>query len=370
MKKIFYATLATLAILGCTKTEANFSDAEQISFAPVAKYDTKAAVSGEIYSENYPFYVYANAKSDGHNAFDSKYFEKVLFEKDGVNKTGELQVYKGSTPQYWPNVNPLIFAGFTQTGNVASITPSANEVLTSLTLEGYTQPAPTLEGANDLMYFFADNSTAGYTKTTTYVDPVMKHACSWITININAQGALVNDQDTETNGVQAFWGDLKVTEVKFVNLHSIGKVTLSKSAVPSWDYTGQSEAPVVVKASTAPAKPITTTSAEFADVANNTIVLPQRPAYLSVTYTYTTPAGVAGFTETKVLPLNYNSEVRAENATDAEYRATWAAWQPGKHYTYNLTLTAEEIKIAPSTTNWDTDWNSNDTDDDNIAKLF
>mgnify|MGYP003295400540 CR=1 FL=1 len=299
-----------------------------------------------------------------YNIGENAYASNPMWYNGGDNKNGELQVYKGSTPQYWPNVNPLIFAGFTQTGNVASITPSANEVLTSLTLEGYTQPAPTVPGANDLMYFFADNTAAGYTKNTTYVDPVMKHACSWITININAEGALVNDQDTETAGVQAFWGDLKVTEVKFVNLYSTGKVTLSNSALPSWDYTDQTEAPVVVKASTASAKLITTTSEEFADVANNTIVLPQTPAYLSVTYTYTTPAGVTGFTETKVLPLNYNSEVRAENATDAQYRATWAAWQPGKHYTYNLTLTAEEIKIAPSST----DWAAGTTD--NIAKPF
>ncbi len=346
MKKIFYATLATLAILGCTKTEANFSDAEQISFAPVAKYDTKAAVSGATYSENYPFYVYANAKSDGHNAFDSKYFEKVLFVPETDNPTttaAGLQVYKGSTPQYWPNVNPLIFAGFTQTGNVASITPSTNEVLTSLTLEGYTQPAPTAGVANDLMYFFADKNGNGYDKNTGVVDPVMKHACSWITININADEKLVG-----------YWNALQVTEVKFVNLYSTGKVTLSKSAA-SWDYTGQTEAPVFVKANTASAKPITTTSEEFADVANNTIVLPQTPAYLSVTYTYTTPAGVQNFQETKVLPLNYYNEVRQENATDAEYRATWREWQPGKHYTYNLTLTAEEIKIAPSSTDWTED---------------
>ena len=357
MKKIFYATLATLAILGCTKTEANFSDAEQIIFKPVSKFDTKAAVAGTTYSENYPFYVFANAKSDVQTTFNSKYFEKVLFVPETDNPTttaAGLQVYKGSTPQYWPNVNPLVFAGFTQTGNVASITPAAGETLETLELSGYTQPAPTEEGANDLMYFFADKNGNGYDKNTGVVDPVMKHACSWITININAEGALVNDQDTETDGVQAFWGDLKVTEVKFVNLYSTGKVTLSKSAVPSWDYNGQSEAPVVVKASTASAKLITTTSEEFADVENNTIVLPQTPAYLSVTYTYTTPAGVQNFQETKVLPLNYDDEVRAPNADDDAFRNTWTPWAPGKHYTYNLTLTAEEIKIAPSSEDWGT----------------
>lgn len=355
MKKVLFIALAAAALAACTKTEANYTASEQISFAPVAKYDTKTAVAGTQYPVNYPFYVYANAKSEEASAFDSKYFEKILFVQDGDTKDAGKQVYKGNPSQYWPNVNPLVFAGFTQTGNVDAITPGTDGTLETLTLSGYTQPKPTDDVSNDLMYFFADNNGAGYDKATNVVAPAMKHACSWITININAQAALIEDRDAVTQGVQAYWNNLMVTEVKFVELYSTGTVTLSKSAVPSWDYTGQSEAPVVVKASTAPAKPITTTSAEFADVANNTIVLPQRPSYLSVTYTYTTPAGVAGFTETKVLPLNFNGETRAADTTDDAYRATWSEWEPGKHYIYNLTLTAEEIKIAPSSTDWTAD---------------
>lgn len=366
MKKIFYIALAAVAFAACSKTEANYTASEQISFAPVAKYDTKTAVAGTQYPVNYPFYVYANAKSEGASAFDSKYFEKILFVQDGNTKDAGKQVYKGNPSQYWPNVNPLVFAGFTQTGNVDAITPGTDGTLETLTLSGYTQPAPTANVSNDLMYFFADNNGAGYDKATNVVDPVMKHACSWITININAQAALVEDRDAVTPGVQAYWNNLKVTEVKFVKLYSTGTVTLRKSGVPSWDYTGQ-EASVVVKNN---AKPITTTSEEFADVANNTIVLPQTPAYLSVTYTYTTPAGVDGFKETKVLPLNFNGETRAADATDDAYRATWRKWEPGKHYIYNLTLTAEEIKIAPSTTDWNSDLNNNTQNDDNIEKPF
>lgn len=352
MKKVLLIALAAAALAACTKTEANYTASEQISFAPVAKYDTKTAVAGTQYPVNYPFYVYANAKSEGASAFNSKYFEKILFEKDGNEKDAGKQVYKGNPSQYWPNVNPLVFAGFTQTGNVAAITPGTDGILETLTLSGYTQPAPTANVSNDLMYFFADDNGAGYDKATNVVDPVMKHACSWITININAQAALVEDRDAVTPGVQAYWNNLKVTEVKFVKLYSTGTVTLRKSEVPSWDYTDQTEASVVVKNIE---KPITTTSEEFADVLNNTIVLPQIPAYLSVTYTYTTPAGADGFQETKILPLNFNGETRAAGATDDAYRATWSKWEPGKHYIYNLTLTAEEIKIAPSSTDWTTE---------------
>ena len=342
MKKILLIALAAASLAACTKTEANFTASQEISFKPVAKYDTKAAVSGTTYSENYPFYVYANAKSDGHSTFNSKYFEKVLFVNDDNNKTGGLQVYKGQTPQYWPNVNPLVFAGFTQTGNVATITPEAGPTLESLALAGYTQPVPTASVANDLMYFFADNSAAGYTKNNTYVDPVMKHACSWITINVMADAKLVT-----------YWNDLKVTNIHFVNLHETGTVTFTNGTdgLASWDFTGKTPTQNVnvltqqktIAATHGQVKDLV----EFANIPNNTIVLPQTPVQLSVTYSYTTPAGVPDFTETKVLPLDYDG-----------VDGTNTAWQPGKHYTYNLTLTAEEIKIAPSSDDWTTGSNS------------
>lgn len=369
MRKTLYFAVAAIALMGCSKTEAVYTPSSEIGFIPVSKYDTKAAVEGTSYSVDYPFYVYANAKNEGSTSFNSKYFEKVLFEPDGNTKDNGIQVYKGTPTQYWPNVNPLVFAGFTNTGNVSSITPTTNTNLTSLILSNYTQPLPTVEGDNDLMYFFADNNNNGYDKTTNFVDPTMKHACSWITININADSKLVDDLDGTREGVQAYWQNLKVTEVKFVKLHTTGTVTLTKGSPAAWDFTGQTEGSVDVKALSASAMAITkATGVEFADIAKNTIVLPQYPAYLSVTYTYTTPAGIDGFTETKVLPLNFDDEPRDQGYTDDQYRATWTKWEPGKHYIYNLTVTANEIKIAPRSEDWVTDLNGNDTDDDNIGK--
>lgn len=365
MKKIFYIALAAATLIGCSKSEANYSEAQQISFMPVSKVNTKVAVTGAVYSENYPFYVYANAKNNDASTFITKYFEKVSFVPDGTNKTGGLQVYKGSPAQYWPNVNPLVFAGFTQTGNVASITPVANQDLTSLTLSNFTQPEPTVAGANDLMYFFADNDGNGYDKNTTFVDPTMKHACSWITINIKADQKLLADRDDNTEGIQPYWPNLKVKNVKFYNLHETGDLTITKADGATWNFADQTATQAVnVRTSD---KDITTAFQEFAEIEANTIVLPQPLAdnssaknatvQLSVTYSYTTPAGTADFTEEKVLDLFYDGDAKS-------------AWQPGKHYTYNLTLTAEEIKIAPSSTDWDSDLNNNSTADDNIDKPF
>ena len=364
MKKVFYIALAALVLAACSKTEAVYTPSAEIGFMPVSKYDTKTAISGTTYTNDLPFYVYANAKDNGATNFVSKYFENALFIHESTTGT-TTHVYHGSPAQYWPNVNPLIFAGFTQSGNIAElvgkdVTNKSDAViapatdLTSLTINGYVQPKPTVENAdNDFMYFFADNDDAGYTSQTTYISTVMKHACSWITINIKA----------ETAALLTYWPNLEVKNVKFLGLHETGNVTLSESAAASWTVVGDAAADGVNVRTTEMA--LTTNFQEFADYANNTIVIPQALAnndanktakvQLSVTYSYTTPAGTNDFTETKVLDLFYDGDTKS-------------AWQPGKHYIYNLTVTATEIKIAPSSEDWVTDLNGDSTANDDVDK--
>ncbi len=363
MKKILFAAIVTAAVMSCSKTEAVYNPSAEIGFVPVSKYDTKTAISGTTYTSDLPFYVYANAKDNGASTFESKYFENALFVHESTSET--THVYHGSPAQYWPNVNPLIFAGFTQSGNIADlvaadianisdvvIAPASD--LTSLTISGYVQPKPTVQNAdNDFMYFFADNDNAGYTSQATYISPVMKHACSWITINIKA----------ESEALLAYWPALKVKNVKFLGLHETGNVTLSETAAASWTVVGTAAANGVDVRTTDLA--LTTSIQEAANYEANTIVIPQALAnddsdktakvQLSVTYSYTTPAGTADFTETKVLDLFYDGDTKS-------------AWQPGKHYIYNLTVTATEIKIAPTSEEWVTDLNGDSTANDDSDK--
>ena len=369
MRKILYFAVAAIALMGCSKSEAVYTPSAEIGFMPVSKYDTKAAVEGTTYTDALPFYVYANAKNNGADEFTSKYFENALFVFEKTEST-TTHIYKGNPAQYWPNVNPLIFAGFTKSGNIETlvseditknsdvvIAPAAD--LTTLTINGYQQPEPTATPVapattidNDFMYFFADNSGAGYTSQSTYIAPVMKHACSWITIKIKA----------ESDALLAYWDDLKVTNVKFTGLHESGSVVLSKTAAPAWTVTETPDVNGVAIRTTD--LDLTTSLQEAANIQANTIVIPQALAnpdidqtakvQLSVTYSYTTPAGAADFTETKVLDLFYDDDK--------------SAWAPGKHYIYNLTVTATEIKIAPTSEDWVTDLNGNSKDDDNIGK--
>lgn len=331
MKKVFYIALAALAFAACAKTEANFTASEQIAFMPVSHFDTKTAVTGDKFTADQNFYVFANTVNE------ARYFEKVSFEPTSATTNG-LTVYGGNPPQYWPNVVALKFAGYTASGNTDTAPWSLDKSFGSLTVSDYTQPKPTeADAKNDFMWFFeCGTDNAGYVKPATPVTPVMKHACSWITINVMADPELVT-----------YWKNLQVENIRFVNLHETGTVTFPNATdgVASWNFTGKSVTPYVNIRTTSKAVKATPPQikdlVEFADVPANTIVLPQTPTQLSVTYSYTTPAGVTGFTEEKVLSLNWDGT----NNT---------AWAPGKHYTYNLTLTAEEIKIAPSSSDWTT----------------
>lgn len=325
MKKVLIAMCAMAAVMACTKTEATFEQPGEISFSPVSRYNTKAAVTGTNFTASQNFYVFANTTDN------EKYFSNILFEADGTNKDGEYQVYKGNPSQFWPNVKSLKFAGYTVSGNVGATSPSIKASMAdnfeTMTLTSYQQPLPAENKANDLMWFFENNSGSGYDKNTDYVNPTMKHALSWITINIKA----------ESQGLLDYWKNLTIIDVEFANLITTNTVALGTDAV--WTEVAAPNPAVPVAVMTTD-KVLTTSSQEFAEVANNTIVIPQTPVDLNVKYSYTSLAdNSVTITETKPVSLKFNGENK---------------WAAGTHYTYELTIGANEIKIAPKSTEWAT----------------
>lgn len=258
-----------------------------------------------------------------------------------------MTIYTGNPSQFWPNVKTLKFAGVTKSGNVGTETDEVQanmEDWSAMTITNYSQPLPTVAAQNDLMWFFDDNNSGGYGKGAGIVQPEMKHALSWITIMINASGDLVND----SNDTESYWKNLKVEEVKFENLLTTSTATMTTTAV-TWN---PAVAPMPANAVTIftdkeedantdeveeNAVKVATGFKEIADIQSNTIVIPQTPVTLSVKYSYTSPAGVS-VTETKTgISLDYNGST---------------AWEAGMHYIYELTIGADEIKIAPKSAEW------------------
>ena len=322
--------MAVAALAACTKSEVQYETAGEIAFAPVAKNVTKsvAGYEGETFDGVFPtnvnLYVFANASNDAGTAWDAPYFENAKFvynESKDVN-TAVKGAYEGDPTRYWPNVKTLKFAGYSDACGVEknATMDFANNVLT---IPAYTQDNATYtaEGANDLMWF---SRTEAYSKRSNEIAAQMRHACSWITINVAGDDVTANN-----------W-TLKSLVVKTLK-HS-GSVDCG-GATASWTLTGEKTDEVYYNAGTT----FTKEYVKYEKTANNFIVLPQTPTSLDVTYTYTsqeatgtTPA--ITLTETKNVPLTLINSL--------------SVWSPGIHYIYNVKITATEILIDPVVVEW------------------
>lgn len=336
MKKVLIAMCAMAAVLACTKTEATFEQPGEISFSPVSRYNTKAAVAGTNFTAGQNFYVFANTVE----TTSAKYFENALFVQadDQTSAPSGLTVYVGNPSQFWPNVTPLKFAGYTASGNVGTV-KATMDTWGTMTITGYTQPHDfSTAQANDLMWFFDDNNTNGYDKEDGIITPTMKHACSWIEFKVKVDDELVEDRDASTEGVQPYWSNITVTNIKFETLKTTGTVALADAA--SWTSVNGNQTSVNIY-NDENGKTVNGTAVEFdSSVANNVVVIPQTPTTLSMTYSYTTPASGTVTETVKGISLDYDG-------VDGN-----TAWVAGTHYTYELTIGANEIKIAPKSEGW------------------
>ena len=343
--------MAVAALAACTKSEVQYEPAGEIAFAPVAKNVTKsvAGYNGDTFDGVFPtnvnLYVFANASNDAGTAWEDPYFANALFKHSDKGTEGSQThptlgtvvtegAYAGDPTRYWPNVKTLKFAGYSDACNVSTLTPTMNDDLSALTINGYVQDNTKIaEGANDLMWFPV---TSAYGKSEGEIPAQMKHACSWITINVAGDDvtATYTTGEGESEATHTGW-TLNSLVVKTLK-HS-GNVVCNATTA-QWTLTGVGADEEYYNAGTT----FTEEYVKYEKNANNFIVLPQTPTSLDVTYTYTsqeatgtTPA--ITLTETKNVPLTFNG-------TDS--------WAPGVHYIYNVLITATEILIDPVVVDW------------------
>ena len=350
MKKLLLSIFAVAILFSCSKSDIIYDDFKQeIGFSAVASNSTKsvAGYDGNTFDGVFPteidLYVFANAQDeeDGKllSSWNTPYFKNAKFvydEEAGVDDTQGSNpaippegAYEGETPRYWPNVKSLKFAGYSSAYDFdnASTKPSMNAAFTELTLPAYTQDnTKSAEGANDLMWFINPNS---YTKQANEVPAQMKHACSWITINV--------------------WGDNVTADNWTLNsllvkdIYCTGNVVCGSSTA-SWNTLSNKKAEFYYNGGTTFTETATEyatfakTATEYETIANNFIVIPQAPTSVDVTYTYVSDAANnLSLTETKNIPLTFDGD---------------AAWQSGYHYIYNIKITATEILIDPYVVEW------------------
>ena len=363
MKKIFFSLVALAALASCSKSEVEYEQTGEIMLAPVTSNTTKSVAGYNentfdgIFPTDIDLYVFANAGEYGSTAaaHDEPYFRNAKFvwasggslnsfDHDNDAETPSIPTngaYAGDPTRYWPNVKTLVFAGYSNACNIKAnltddnedTTPTMDFATNVLTIPEYTQNNAEYmeEGENDLMWFSRTNP---YSKQTAEIVTNMKHACSWITVNVK--------------GNDVTKGNWKLNSLIVKNIAHKGTADCGEtSAVWDDDDLGlYADEDYYNAQTTSTFNPLqgTTFTDQYVEYyktkANNFIVIPQEPTTLEVTYSYKSDTDI-WFHETKVISLDYDGADATNNA-----------WESGTHYIYNLYITATEILIDPVVVDW------------------
>ena len=343
MKKIFISLLAVAAIAACTKSEVQYEPAGEIGFKAVAGNITKTAVDGEVYPTTLNMYVFA--ETTDNTAATANYIAKGEFKHKKA--VGGTEVWGGITPYYWPNTKNLHFAGYSKSGNVETATVNYNCNTNVLTINGYT---PGVGTDNDLMFFPTTElgNATGFDKNTEFVEVEMYHTCAWISFKVKG------DEVTGATGSK-----YAVTNLTITHIDATADLTCTGSTIAWSNNTAVDATSAVLTSSVSlDGTGLDGAEAKIAETTpNSTVLIPQVPGKLNMTYTYISAAG-ATITET-VTGLDLGLDTRVEDANTGD-TVNKTPWEAGKHYIYTITIKANEILIAPTPAEW-TDGNFNVT---------
>lgn len=329
MKKIIISMMAVAALAACTKSEVQYEPADEISFAPVTRLNTKAAVNDTDYPDALNMYVFANAGvADAEiSTFNEPYFANAEF----AHGSHATDVFGGVTPYYWPNVKELIFSGYSKSGNVESLNQkptyvkNADTNIWEINMTGYAPtPGTATIGDNDLMWFPTTTDSYGKPAQADFtVDVVMQHACSWVTINVRG--------DATTGKTGTTW---QILDLTINDLAQEGDVILGETA--DWTPSATTEPFEVFNGK----KALTAAYVDYTQLSYTDLILvPQETKTLTITYEFVSQAGLDPIQEVKTIDLTYTND---------------EGWEPGVHYTYNITIGTQEILIEPTVKVWET----------------
>jgi len=313
MKKLFLFSVAALAFCACSSDEvvsensAANQQPKEISFAPLTKPNTRAAVLDGTFPTTSSIQVAAYDARNNKNYFDAANF---------VYSTSTL--WHGQTAKYWPlspaTINFLGYANLTSGSATWSTPDNAAGVTLAMADNSTTQ--------NDLMYAVGQGKvtqTGNVLKIPDAVDMVFKHAQALLTFNVkaNVTSTITLKKITLNNAI--FSGSLALT-------------TDCKTATDA--------APTVTSATWTPGSPtatfdafsdtyeVTTSSVKQADIM--VVPNPSATSFDSFTLTYAIGGNDYEYTFT---PVDRNLE-------------------KAKRYVYDITFTVHEIFINASVDPW------------------
>ena len=331
MKKIIFSiAAAAMAMAACTQTDVVYEDSAEIGLVPVNYTATKlnyGPVDGTDYPKTESFGVFAqhttsNAQTslNGDTGTLSPYLVKAGFKEDDA----EPGIWTGTPdPYYWPRTGSLYFAGYSPLETTGTLSYDFNTDNTqSLNIDGFEQgpyvytdgtSVPAGYGMIDLMWFDADASTNSGTVAATF-----NHALTYLTFKFTAA---VDDLFT-------------IKSVTLENVYFAGDFD-SKNGTPEW--RGLKDQRNLSLYSTDKVLKVNT-----AFTVEDVLVIPQTTSFITIVYTQKASAANPEIT------MEYKAQLTG-GENDA---ATDLIWHYGKHYTYSISIAADEIKIDPNVKEW------------------
>lgn len=343
MKKIFLiAASAIMVFASCTKVNVNYPDngqPQEIALFSVNKNMVKAPVTGTAFSaeDNMRVSAYLASVTGGTPA---SYFEDILFSKVGDNWVAG---------QYWPiSAATLNFVAVTQKGGGVDLNKDSEENKIAWSDNKFTvelnyntagnADVPQTYNQPDIMYASVRASNSGDGTAPDAVGLVFKHALAWINFafksNVKTAGTLV------INSVELYApynGTLTVTPANY----TVSDANNALTATAAWTKPAFLNLKVTNQDDSLAAVQDLANIADYTDFGKGMLVVPNEEKYSEPN-------------QQPYFVINYSIKQGTEDK-DYIYRhdLPTVVWEMGKKYTYNISITLNEIKVNPSITDWE-----------------
>ena len=356
MKKFLILASVALLAIACNKTYQVVPEGTEgtpIGFSTWAEQLTKARVQGSsTFAAGDDFAVY------GYKETTSPAAKVTVF--DGVTvSTTDGTAWDYENHRFWDtNYDAYTFFAVSPAASAGTVTAQTGAI---------TSAATTFAG-NDNDILVADKKTVLKTATPEpFGDGTVKFGV--VPLVFNHVASLVDFKVKKAPTLSD--ATVKVSDFKLLQIENAGVLTVSDAytdshPVVSWSSTGTGTY-TPDKAVTAVTYPVTVvedsafnpttpaTPAASAFLVNNLVVKPQEfgatglttSQQLSITYSIT-DAGGSVVEHTSTLYLADFDTVDNDVQTDTKV----ASWEPGKHYTFYITLDANVIMFSASITDW------------------
>lgn len=348
MKRIFLISIAIAALASCSKTTPMYEPAEEIAITPVNANITKAIMqTGEFKGQSFNVWSWFNpapATSSIETFQEGLADEKTtpyVVEKPFIEKSNGK--WGGQVAYFWPSAGSLVFAGYHAPALTAddAVTYSFTENENKMVFSNVSAAKVGATGYDeDIMYF--NMTPSSYNKSSLNVSVDFKHALSWITVTLAKRVDPVIE------------AKITVKNVIFTNVVPAGTGIVSGSDPIEWvvdetQFTPTQEVqyiidtPMEIDYDTVEEDGKTKYKTKLYTLDEYLFIPQDIKGHLCITYSVES-TDHSEFTETYVVNLTKLKDGHAQTK-----------WEPGKHYTYNLSIGTDEITVTPNVGGWDSE---------------